>query len=162
MIKATLLWLFILQIWLWNYINVQYNWKQNSIKKLISNNWKQWETNIPVYQVGCITTQIKTLLTVCIMQDFVNEFLVRYTLGKKALQNKPLQNKVKKTLKLFLAIVFLVYRHYVCILWNTDYVYILWKSQWMSFCIIENWDFSMRKRSYESKNLSTSPVPKFT
>lgn len=62
----------------------------------MSNNWKQWETSIPVYQVGCITTQIKTLLTVCIMQDFVNEFLVRYTLGKKALQNKQTTSEQSK------------------------------------------------------------------
>ena len=69
-----------------------------------------------MYQVGCITTQIKTLLTVCIMQDFVSEFLVRYTLGKKALQNKQtISEQSQKTLKLFLAMIFLVYCHYVYI-----------------------------------------------
>lgn len=51
------------------------------------------------------------------MQDFVSEFLVRYTLGKKAPQNKQTTLKeYQKTLKLFLAMTFLVYCHYVCIL----------------------------------------------
>ena len=112
-----------------------------------------------MYLVGCITTQIKSLLTVCIMQDFVSEFLVRYTPGKKSPQNKQTTSKqYQKPLKLFLAMIFLVYCHYVCIFWNTDYVYILWKSQWVSFCIVENWDLSIKKRSYDSKNLSTYPV----
>ena len=51
------------------------------------------------------------------MQDFVSEFLVRYTLGKKALQNKQtISEQSQKTLKLFLAMIFLVYCHYMCIL----------------------------------------------
>ena len=69
-----------------------------------------------MYLVGCITTQIKSLLTVCIMQDFVSEFLVRYTPGKKSPQNKQTTSKqYQKPLKLFLAMIFLVYCHYVCI-----------------------------------------------